>query len=429
MVAGVLALSFPAPAAAQELESPAVTALRRAVQRSHPELSARRTLVEAAEARVRASGFGDPAALSAEVEEVPGGVDLSGASLRVEVGKEFVSGRRRDAERTLAATDVRAAQAALEAAGARLDAAALRSLTAAAGWSAISRRLGGEDSLLVSAEEGLRARFSVGEARYVDVLRLRTERLRVQTEQAQAAAKSRSARLALLSLLGPAEPRDSLVDPAIAETARRLGATALPDAPDLDTLLARSGAVRQAEAAVERARAVRSLTAAEQRPRLSGAVGLQRFGAGEGGGGTVGATLGGSVTLPFTARRANAATLAVADGEIAAAVGQRDATLAAVRAELAAARERYETARVRLAVFDAALLRGAREEREAALAAFRAGDLTLIELLDFERALTRAETERLRSLLDAADALADLLGGGSGAPNHDDSASAHGREP
>ena len=90
-----------------------------------------------------------------------------------------------------------------------------------------------------------------------------------------------------------------------------------------------------------------------------------------------------------------------------------------MRAELAAARERYESARIRLSAFDAALLRGAREEREAALASFRTGDLSLIELLDFERALARAETSAC-GMLDAADALADLLAGGTGGPDHED---------
>lgn len=409
-------LLFPLTVSAQD--SPATTALREAVQRSSPELSARRAAVDAARARVAATGFAEPAALSAEVEEAPDVVNLTGASVRVEVGREFLAGGRRDAARALVTTEVRAAEASLAAAGARLDAAVLRSLTAAAGWSAISRRLAGEDSLLVSAEEALTARFSVGEARYVDVLRLRTERLRVQGERAEALAEARAARVALQGLLGPVEGRDTLIDAALAGTGPRL--VALPPAPDPDSLIARSSAVLIAEAAVERARAGRTLTAAEQRPRFSGAVGLQRFGADEGGAGTLGVTLGASMTLPSTARRANQAALASADAEIAAAVAERDATVAAVRAELATALERYESARIRLSAFDAALLRGAREEREAALASFRTGELSLIELLDFERALARAETERLRSMLDAADALADLSTAGAGGPDHED---------
>lgn len=417
----VAAAALLIPLAAPAQAGPATTALRDAVQRSNPGLSARRAALEAARARVAAAGFGEPAALSAEVEEIPGGIDLGGASLRVEVGKELVSPGRRDAARALAATDVGEAEASLAAAGARLDAALLRSLTATGGWSAIARRLAAEDSLLVGAEEALTARFAVGEARYVDVLRLRTERLRVQGDQAGAMAEARAARVALRGLLGPVEGADGLIDAALAETGP--GLVVLPPAPARDSLLPRAAAVLSARAAVDRARAARALTAAEQRPRFSAAVGLQRFSADEGGG-TVGATLGGSVTLPSTARRANAAALASAEAEIAAALAELDAAVATVRAELAGAMERYEAARIRLSAFDAALLRGAREEREAALAAFRAGDLSLVELLDFERALARAETERLRSAVDAADALADLHAAGAGGsdphePSHD----------
>ena len=72
-------------------------------------------------------------------------------------------------------------------------------------------------------------------------------------------------------------------------------------------------------------------------------------------------------------------------------------TVTAVRARIAAAAERYAAARERLAVFDAALLRGAREERESALASYRTRGLSLLELLDFERALARAEIDRVRA--------------------------------
>lgn len=80
-----------------------------------------------------------------------------------------------------------------------------------------------------------------------------------------------------------------------------------------------------------------------------------------------------------------------------------------------AARTRYEAARERLAAFDAALLRGVRQERETALAAYRSGELSLIELLDFERALARAEVEQRRAHIEAVVALADLISGAAGA--------------
>jgi cobalt-zinc-cadmium efflux system outer membrane protein len=408
-----LLLAFTAsPARAQTAADSAVRAL---VLRANPELAAARASVLAAQARVGATGFAPPLTLSAEAEEIPGGIDLTGAgSLRVEVGHEFLSGRRRRAARALAATGVTGAEAALAGAERRVLADAERALARAAGWSAIARRLAAEDSLLAGAEEALRARFSVGEARYVDVLRLRTERLRIQTERAEALAEARAGRRVLEALAGSADTAGlaPVIDAAIAERGARL-VTALPGAPAVEPLVAGSPAVRRAEAVLAAARAERQLLAAQQRPRVTASAGVQRFG-GDAEGHAVGPTLGASVTLPSTARRANRAALAAADARIAAAAAERDAVLAGVRAEGVAAAERYEAARTRLATFDAALLRGAREEREAALAAYRTGGLSLVELIDFERALARAEMERLGAALDAADALRDLLASGSG---------------
>ena len=99
----------------------------------------------------------------------------------------------------------------------------------------------------------------------------------------------------------------------------------------------------------------------------------------------------------------------------AAAQAERSATMARVGSAVAEAADRYEVARAQLGAFDAALLRGAREEREAALSAYRTGSMTLLELIDFERALAQAEVTRLRSQLEAADALLDLIAAALGA--------------
>jgi outer membrane protein TolC len=203
------------------------------------------------------------------------------------------------------------------------------------------------------------------------------------------------------------------------EAATRLGGLleaalgdTLASAPDVAALLAGSPAVRLAELALERARAERALVLAGQRPRISAAAGLQRF---EGEDGfVVGPALGLSVSLPGTARAANRTALGAADAAVAAAEARRAATVASVRGALLTALVRYEAARERLALFDAALLRGARQEREAALAAYASGDLSLLELIDFERALARAEIERIRTLTDAADAYAALLSAAAG---------------
>lgn len=384
------------------------------VVRHSPELEAHRASLEAARARAAGAGFAPPAVLSGEIDDVPDGFDVTGAGLRVEVGREFLTGGRRAAARALAATDARIAEARLIAVERRIRARTLRHLAriVAGAWTA--QRLAGEDSLLVSAETSLRDRFSVGDARYVDVLRLRTERLRIQTDRAEALAGARAEREALVGLAGPdgATTAHALVDTAATRPPGGDEAAEIPPPPPLDSLLSLAGEVLMAEAALEQAEASRSLVLAERRPRFSAAVGAQRRV--EGGESAFGPVLSASVTLPFTAGEANRARAEAADREVTAAETALDAAVAEVRATLAAEVARYEAARERVAAFDAVLLRGAREEREAALGAYRSGDMSLIELLDFERALARAEIERLRARADAAEAYANLISAASG---------------
>ncbi len=399
-------------------DSAARAFLLRAIRTGNPELIARRAAVDAAEARARAAGFLPAASLAIDAEEIPSGLDLGQAgSIRVGVERALFAGGRRSAARAVAATDVASGRSGYQAVERRLLALADQRVASAAGWIAIARRLGAEDSLLASAEASLRAHFTAGDARYVDVLRLRTERLRVQTEAARALTEARISRRLLDALAGVGESGDSVsrvvagrLDSLVAERSAEPFIAALPEPPDVDSLVAIAGALRLADAKVAGAEARRRLVLAEQRPRVVASLGAQRFGQ-EDGSHTYGPTFGVTVSLPFTAGRANAAAAHAAAQGVAAASAERTATRAAVVTATAAAAERYEAALERLAVYDAALLKGAEEEREGALASFRSGALSLLELLDFERALAGAQVDRVRARIEAADALADLLTG------------------
>lgn len=379
---------------------------------SSPQIMARRSSIQAAEAMVEASGFASPAILAFETEDAPG-VNALGGTVRLGIEREFMTGGRRNAARAFAATNVQTATLAVQALERSLAASVRRGLSAFIGWSSIARRLAAEDSLLVSAEEILRDRLATGDARYLDVLRVRTERLRVQSDRAMALSESSVGRHSLeaLASMGEVGRVRAMLD-SIQRIRPGLEAPGeLPAAPDLDSLLALSGEVRLAEAAGSRIRAARDWLRAEQKPRLSAAIGGQILN--EASGRTAGPTLSATISLPFTAARANRAAFAVSDQLIVTADAARAAAVSRVRAQLVAAHARYESARERAAVFDAALLRGAREERESALAAYREGDITLIELLDFERGLARAEVEQIRAHIEAAAALADLLAAGN----------------
>lgn len=403
------------PAAAQRpnLDTlPVIGRLKEIIRRSSPELAARRAAVAAAEARFRAIGLAPAASLAAELEEVPSGLDVASAqSMRLDIAKEFLPPGLRGARRTLAQGEIDRARAELDLAERALNARIDRLLVHAVASAAIARRLAAEDSLLRAAEEGVRVRFAVGDARYIDVLRLRTERLRVQTEVAGALTEARIERRALIALAALDEPDvmvAALGDSIISEGMRATVFAELREPPSLDSLMALSGPVRIAEIELSRARASRQLLRADQRPSFGASIGVQRF-ATDGGGFVFGPAVGISVSLPFTVRRSNRAGSVAADRDVETAEAWQRAIRASVRSELASALDRYAAARARVSLFEGALLRGAREERESALASYRTGELSLVELLDFERALSRAEISRLRSYMEAADAVADLI--------------------
>ena len=391
---------------------PAVSRLKSIIRESNPELASRRATVSASEAGANAVGRGPPAALSAEVEEVPSGLDLANAqSMRLELSKDFLPSALRRARRAAAQNEVDRARVELSLAERALDARVTRLLVHAVAEAAIAQRLAAEDSLLRAAEEGVRVRFAVGDARYVDVLRLRTERLRVQSDVASALVEARSDRRSLIALADVGASSDSvsvLVDAIIREGYRSRIFAMLSALPNLDSLIARSGVLRLAEIEVARARSALLVVRAEQRPAVGASLGVQRF-ATEDGGFAVGPSAAVSLSLPSTAGRSRRAASLAAEREVAAAEAWQRSVHSSVRSELASGVDRYESARARVSLFDAALLTGARDERESAVAAFRTGQLSLVELLDFERALSRAEVTRLESHIEAADAIADLI--------------------
>jgi cobalt-zinc-cadmium efflux system outer membrane protein len=373
-----------------------------------PELHARRSATDAARARVRAAGSATPATIDLEVEEIPNTAVGDAQSIKAFLTWDLYTGGRRGLRRAVADRDVQEAVVRLRLAERRAAARTDQLLIRLAASMGIGRRLAAEDSLLAAAEEALQDRFAVGNARYVEVLRLRTERLRVQSDLATAMSDMSSQRRAMLALVAAqqAPTLEGLLDSTLVIELTDPFRRPLQAAPDLDSLVSVSEAVLLADVAAERATAARRLAGGERRISVSSFLGVHRF-AVDSGGFSTGPTLGLSVALPFTTTGA-AVEAATRDVDVSHAM--RVAEARRTRAELGAARDRYEAARRRLAVFASALLRGASEERDAALAAYRGGEITLLELIDFERALSRAEITRLQTLIEAADAYAELQG-------------------
>src|SRR5438270_2277878 len=209
--------SAPAPAAAQT-DSIASKRLRHLILLSTPEVAARRSAVEAAHARARAAGAASPATVTFDVDEVPGGNVAAAQSAGASLTWDLLTGGRRSLRRLVADRETDEATVQLGLAERRIVARTDQLLTRLVGSLAIGRRLAAEDSLLAAAEQALQTRFAVGDAPYVDVLRLRTERLRVQSDAAGAASDVSAHRRALLALVpaGQASGLEPLLDSAVA---------------------------------------------------------------------------------------------------------------------------------------------------------------------------------------------------------------------
>lgn len=396
---------IPAPLAGQQAVDTLQQALAARAARSNPQLLATRAAIRTLESRVPEAAARSAPTLSLEVDEVPGGVELWNAGqLQLSIEQELFTGRRRSLESAVAQSALTQQRIELQLLERGITVAITRDLTRWIGERQIVARIELEDALLLEVERSLTARFSVGDARYVDVLRVRTERLRAQSELSQGRA---AAERALSRLVAVAGDTTGLGD-AFASAEKSAALPAHPAAPpSVDSLLTElqttgllSLGSSSADARAERDRAGRS-------PRIAGAAGVQRFGSPDDY--TVGPALRVSVSLPFAVARSNRNVRLAAENLQKQGAAEDAARRQEIRTQLLAAERRFTRASEQVQLFDAALLSGARSERDAVLVSYRTGSVTLLELLDFERALARAEIEHVRARLVAWDAWADLL--------------------
>src|SRR5262245_45815059 len=231
------------------------------------ELVALRAAVDAARARQASTGFGAPIRLESEIED-------QGQSVKLGIAKSFLAPGVTGSARALAGADVELAELELALAERRLQIVTEELLVRAAAARAVANRLASESAVLGTVEEGLRVRFAVADARYVDVLRIRTEQLRAQSELAVTEAEGREVRLELWKLTGVAPTPETrrLLESLIA-TVRVDSLTAeLAGAPTIDSLVSVAPDVRRATVEVSRATAARSLTSAQHRSDLAASI-------------------------------------------------------------------------------------------------------------------------------------------------------------
>lgn len=237
---------------------------------------------------------------------------------------------------------------------------------------------------MAEAARVMARRVEVGSAPEAEVLKLRTEETRAAVERTRAELAAARAVANLAAALATDVPAAALTMPGRPPVAE--GAALAATHPEL----------RLAESLVAQTRAVAEVERARSRPDLGVNAGFKR---------TAGFNTGvAALTLPIPLFDRNGVARALADGQRAAAEHELTATRQRLTTLLTAAREAAATLARRAADLDATLVTPARGARDAARAAFAAGALDVLRLVDAERLYVDAATAALDLEIDAVAA-------------------------
>ncbi len=231
-------------------------------------------------------------------------------------------------------------------------------------------------------------RFEEGAIAEGELLKVKLERVKFDTAVTQAQLAVRQATIKLLALLD-AEDVDSAapVEGAFGFTAASLNLNALR-AQALQTASAVQVAERSAGLAERRIGLEQSRVA----PELTPFFGYQRVGPDNA------ILFGVSVPLPLFDR--NQGGIARARAEAGLARTELTQARTRILAEVESAFRGWESARDRVLVFERELLAQADESRSITLAAYREGAVTLLAVLEAERARTDIRQQYLQALFD-----------------------------
>jgi outer membrane protein TolC len=248
-------------------------------------------------------------------------------------------------------------------------------------------------------EQMVNARLRTGGARYLDVLRARSERARIDNdviESSRALAADRRLLNACMARSAEAsvELADSLVYVPLADSLPVLLAAALAERPRL----------RAAQSEVERGESQWALARNGLWPAASVSAGVDRvpgvsrpgFGAGV------------SFTLPFVPWTGQRARIDEVRAESDAARSRRQLAQQEVEAAVRSAFADARAAQAQVQQFDRVLLADAADAIRTATQNYQAGQIDALELFESLRNLRTIELEYIRALLSYELALTDL---------------------
>ncbi|MGE0360813.1 MAG: TolC family protein [Vicinamibacterales bacterium] len=383
--AAIVLCALAVPASAQPPALTLADALA-AARASAPELAAAAARAGAADAASeRAGRFLNPLAeLRAEnwPADAPGGLPLD---VFVTLTQPFELGGKRDARRATAAAAAAAAGAGRALAWRAVATAVTADYLAALRAREHARALGAHADSLSESVRVVGRRVEVGTAPESELLKLRTEEARAAVDRARAELAAARGAATLGARIGRDVPLDQLQSVPLPPLPP--GSTAVnPAHPELAL----------STSAVAVARAALDLEQARRLPDVGVTAGYKR---------TAGFNTGlAAITVPVPLFDRNGVARALADGQHRAAALDRDATERRLRGLMAATRPVAEALAGRAATARASLVEPARAARDAARAAFAAGALDVLRLVDAERVFIDASLAAIDLEIDAVAA-------------------------
>jgi outer membrane protein, heavy metal efflux system len=424
MLSSVLLVAGFGPAAAQAAGPTSLSELVAEARARNPEIRAARRAADAAQARIPQAGALPDPVLSVGAMYVPipafdmrqDGMTMALLQIGQRLPAPGARGAREAMARQLHQAAVREAQEVELEVVARLRAAYHEAFFLDRALEVLTRNR----ALLVDLAEVARARFAVGRTPQQDVLRAQTEITRLDEQLAGLQARRSAAAAEINAILQrpPTEPvvpvyPEGVRTLALAAPTRAVFTAAALDAglgdgfPSLAELHARALQERpMLQAHVHRIAAARQGVSLAERERLPDIDLMLGYGTRFGRPDMLTATV--SVPLPLFAARKQRQAVVEASSELAANELRHHQMVAEVQADVAARYAELVRTREQILLLGDGVIPQARATIESATAAYQAGRVEFVSLLDAQATLFRNEIELARQLADFGRSLAAL---------------------
>lgn len=365
----------------------------------HPEIRVARAEIAAAQARRQLAGAWESPSVALSAGKLATAVSGEEKEASLRVGQKFAWPGSRQPARKVADLEVAIAQARLDGISLRVRGEVLRACRAFQADESIVQALIGLREAAIDIEQQTTTRLGANAANYLDVLRPRLERARIENDLVEAERTLSEERRRLNLFMGlesesPLVLSDSLRFMPLSDSLAAVLASARQSRP---SLRAAALEIEARSAGVQVARSAR-------RPTTELSIGLDRV-PGAGGPGVGGEI---SFDLPFVPWARRPAGVEEARAHQAGAEAGLEAGRRNLESRLRDAWAAARAAEQQIQSFQTQLLPDAQDALRAATQSYRFGQIGGLELLEALRVYRSIELESIRSLLNYHLALIDL---------------------